>query len=355
VTGSIAGEGRSVGIAALRTFLETALGRLDVPAADAEQIAGVLVDAELRGYESHGAFALERLIGWYRSGGMNPRPAMRTVSESQGALLLDADRGCGVMAAFHAMRWCVSRARALGGMAYASIIGAGYAVAAAPYVELAAREGTIGFACMNSGPIVAPPGGTTRIFATNPLAYGLPTRRHRPVVLDMAVTGTAWWKTVLLQQAGEALEEGLALDKEGRPTTDPQDVRAGGSLLPIGWPHAAHKGFGLAMVVDALSGVLGGAGFARGANPGKGDAGLFLWALDPSAFGGDAFRARMDEQIDQIKSSHRTPGVEEILVPGERGQRRREELSQLGTVPISESVWRSMAAAAQSLEVPLPE
>jgi hydroxycarboxylate dehydrogenase B len=124
-------------------------------------------------------------------------------------------------------------------------------------------------------------------------------------------------------------------------------------MAPLGNPHAPHKGFGLALFVDALSGVLSGAGFARGVATGA--PGNFLWALDVEAFlPRHEFLARMDAQIDQIKQSERLPGVDELVVPGERGQRRYVELTARGVVPLSPASWQMLATACESLDAPLP-
>jgi LDH2 family malate/lactate/ureidoglycolate dehydrogenase len=118
-------------------------------------------------------------------------------------------------------------------------------------------------------------------------------------------------------------------------------------MAPLGNPHAPHKGFGLALFVDALAGVL--SGVASGAP------GTFLWALDVEAFlPRHEFLARMDEQIDQVKQGERLPGVEELLVPGERGQRRYAELTARGVVPLAPASWQMLATSCESLDVPLP-
>jgi L-lactate dehydrogenase len=146
---------------------------------------------------------------------------------------------------------------------------------------------------------------------------------------------------------------GLVLDHDGRPTTDPARALEGGSLAPLGGPHAPHKGFGLALVVDALAGVLSGAGFARGVAGGA--TGSFLWALDVEAFlPRDEFLARMDAQIDQIGDSEPRAEAGELPVPGERGERRRLELVARGAVPLGEASWRLLAAGCASLGVAAP-
>jgi LDH2 family malate/lactate/ureidoglycolate dehydrogenase len=154
-------------------------------------------------------------------------------------------------------------------------------------------------------------------------------------------------------QQGEPMPEGIIFDRAGRPITDPVEFLDGGMLAPLGYPHAPHKGFGLALLVDALGGVLSGAGFAQGVASGA--AGNFLWALDVEAFlPRQEFLTRMDAQIDQIKQGERLPGVDELLVPGERGQRRYLDLTARGVVPLAPASWQMLAMSCTSLDAPLP-
>lgn len=344
---------RLVRIDDLRRCLAAAFERLGLAAEDAEGLAGLLVDSELRGHSDHGVAVLDALINLYRDARLNPRPQVRVLRESDGALLLDGDRGCGPGAPVRAMRWCIDRARERKGMAVAAVRD-WQLVVAAPYARLAAEAGLIGFACTNFTPLVAPPGGRTPVFGTNPLAYAIPTHRHPPVVLDIATTVRAAQKVRMAAQRGEAMPVGAIFDQAGRPTTDPGEFLRGGLLAPLGYPLAPHKGFGLALWVDALSGVLSGAGFARGVAAGA--PGNFLWALDVEAFlPREEYLQRMDAQLDQIKQGDRLAGIDELVVPGERGQRRYLELTARGAVPLAPASWDVLATSCASLAVPLPD
>jgi LDH2 family malate/lactate/ureidoglycolate dehydrogenase len=343
---------RLVRIDDLRRCLAAAFERLQLAPEDADGLAGLLMDSELRGHPDHGVEALGLLAGFYRDGKLNPRPRVRVLHETDGAILLDGDRGCGPGAPTRAMRWCIERARERKGMAVAAVRDWQLLVAA-PYARLAAEAGLIGFACTNFAPLVAPPGGRTAVFGTNPFAYGLPAQHHQPVVLDVATTVTSMQKVRVAAQEGNPMPEGVIFDHAGRPITDPGAFLMGGLMAPLGTPHAPHKGFGLALFIDALSGVLSGAGFAQGVASGA--PGNFLWALDVEAFlPRQEFQARMDAQIDQIKQGERLPGVDELLVPGERGQRRHLDLTARGVVPLAPSSWQTLAMSCESLAVQLP-
>ena len=346
---------RDVRIADLHTCLVACLATLGCPDDHARQIADVLVDGELRGYDDHGAFFVGELATWMRSGAMNPAPHVQVVRETPVSALLDGDRGCGVIASNAAMTRAIEKAKVTG-LACAGLRNSGHFIAAAPYVEQAARAGLVGFACANVTPLMAPPGTRTRTFGTNPLAYAFPVAGRDPVVFDMATSATAGFKVRLAALAGKQMAPGLILDGQGRPTTDPQTYVDGGLILPVGGEHALHKGFGLAQAVDALAGVLTGAQFGRSAGINQGKEGQFFMAIDPEIFlPRDEFARRMAEQVGQVKSAEPIDGDAEVLVPGERGQRRRLQLQERGTVPLGEITWQALEKTCASLAVPLPE
>lgn len=248
---------------------------------------------------------LERL---YREGELNPRPSVSVLRETDGLLVLDGDHGGGPAAPERAMRWCIEHARGRG-MA-AAVVRDWQMIVGAPWVRMAAEAGMVGFACTNFIPLVAPPGGRTPVLGTNPFAYGLPG--DPAVVLDVATSVIAMQKVRVAAAEGELLPEGLIFDEAGRPTTDPS---AFASLAPLGSPFAPHKGFGLALFVEALTSVLSG-----------GDPGVFLWALEVTP----DFRPRMDALVDRVKAAG-----DEVVLPGERGELRRRELLARGEIPLS--------------------
>jgi L-lactate dehydrogenase len=138
----------------------------------------------------------------------------------------------------------------------------------------------------------------------------------------------------------------MIFDKLGLPTTDARAFFDGGSLAPLGSPHVPHKGFGLALFVEALGAVLTGSEHAPG---------IVVWALDPEAFMPRAeFAARMDALADRIRRGEKAPGVGELVLPGERGARRHAEVSPTGVVSVEQAGWQILTAACEELKVPLP-
>jgi LDH2 family malate/lactate/ureidoglycolate dehydrogenase len=337
----------------LRHCLVAVFERLELPLEDAEQVAEVLLDSELRGHESHGVHLLGFLVDAYH-GGMNPQPRIRVLRETEGALLLDGD--CShVVGAVRAMCWCIKRARERKGIAVAGVRNSQLLVPGF-YARMAAEAGLIGFACANGIPMVAPPGGRTPTFGTNPLAYGIPAGRYPPVVLDIATTTSAAFKVRLAAKRNHPVSEGMILDPEGHPTTDPNEFVGGGLMAPLGSPAAPHKGFGLALVMDAMAGVLTGAAFARDLASEPATAGnATFWALDVEAFmAREEFLARMEAQIDEVKAGERLAGVDELFVPGERSHRRYRGLIDRGTVPLSMATRDALAKTCASLSIAPP-
>jgi len=198
--------------------------------------------------------------------------------------------------------------------------------AAGHYAWLAAERGLIGLCTTNGPPILAPSGGITPTFGNNPIAAGIPAGRYRPILLDVALSVAPRGKIGLAIAEGRPLPHGWILDDLGRPSTDLADLAAG-----LGVPIGGHKGYGLAMVMEILAGALSGARFSSERRPGDGQAdapnmGHCFIVIDPARFmPSGEFVARVDALIEQTKCSRRSAEFDEILVPGERELRCREE------------------------------
>ena len=341
---------RTVDIDELRACMQGVLAGLGAPNEHAERIADVLLDAELRGYDDHGVFFLGELAKWFRSGALNPAPRITVVRETDSALLLDGDRGCAVVASYRAMDWCMERARSRG-IASAGIRNSGHFIAAAPYPTRAAKAGFIALAAANVVPLMPAPGGRTRALGTNPLCFAAPSGGEHPLVFDMATSAIAGFKARILAEQGKSIPEGLLFDARGRPTTDPGELDRGGSLAPVG----GYKGFGLALMVEVLAGVLTGAEFGQNAGVTHGKEGHFFMALDPVIFMPRSELAdRMAELVQWVKSGETVEGVSEIVVPGERGQRRAAKLAEAGQVPLNDIAWRALTDVCTAVGVALP-
>ena len=349
MSGQDAGE-RVVELAALRACMERALEADGMSSSHAAETADVLLDAELRGYDDHGVWFMGEVHKWLKSGALNPAPKIAVVGETDSSLLLDGDGGCGVAASYQAMRWCVERAKERG-IATAGIQRSGHFIAAAPFPTWAAKQGFIAMAAANVVPLMPAPGGRSKSLGTNPFCFAAPTGLDHPLVFDMATSAIAGFKVRIMAQQGKSVEEGLVYNAEGKPTTDPADLDRGGSLAPVG----GYKGFGLALMVDVLAGVLTGAQFGQNAGVVNGKEGHFFLALNPEIFLPRAeFTRRMDELLTWVKSGERIEGVSEIVYPGERGQRRAAEIAASGRVPLNAVAWQTLQAICAENGVDLP-
>jgi LDH2 family malate/lactate/ureidoglycolate dehydrogenase len=312
-----------------------ALQEAGVPAAAAAVVAGVMVEAEARGIESHGLRLLPSYVARLRAGGLNPTASPTVVRQGAAVALLDGQNGLGPLVATRAMELAIAKARSAGMGACAAFASNHYG-AAACYALLACRQGMIGIATTNSVAAVAPPGGRVGRVGNTATAYAIPTAEEPPLVLDIAFSTAARSRFLLHAERGQPLPEGWAIDADGRPTTDAR-AGLGGYLLPLGSPSAGHKGFGMAMLMDCLAGALSGARFGielqrlSDDDPRPYGIGHFLLAIDPAWFGDPlAFRQRIDRMIRDLRATPTQPGVERIYAPGERSHARFLEAQREG-------------------------
>lgn len=326
-----------------RRFGEEALMQGGLSAPDAARMTEVQVEASLRGQPTHNIGAIPRYARRLAARTTNPRPEFRIERETGVSALLDADNGPGQLAALTAMQLATEKA-ARNGIGVVGVRRSNHFGAAGHYVWQAARQNLIGLCTTNSALWLAPTGAVTPLFGTNPLAVGIPASRHHPIVLDVSMSVTAKGKVARHLEEGHALPPGWIFDSSGQPSVDPADLVAG-----LGIPIGAHKGYGLALVMEVLSGVLTGSGFAldhRRERLKRGDVradfGHFFLAIDPGLFlSREEFFARVDRMIDEVKAAKRMSGVDEILLPGEAELRAREA-NLRGDFPISRATYEAL-------------
>ncbi|MCL6449716.1 MAG: Ldh family oxidoreductase [Acetobacteraceae bacterium] len=317
---------------------------------DALITARVLVEADLRGIDSHGVARLPVYARRLKGGLINPRARLRGLKDSGSVLWLDAQNGLGPPAAARAMGRCLERA-ATEGLAMAAVRNSNHFGIAGYYAMMALDRGMIGVAMSNASPLMAPWGGRTRMLGTNPLAVAIPGGSGPPVVMDMATSQAARGKLEVARRLGRPLPPGWALGPDGRPTTDPAEGLAG-LLLPMG----AHKGYCLAVVIEALCGAL--TGGAMGPEVGELTAfdrpqgvGHAFIAIDPQAFVGlESLGRRMDEYGRKLKADRPAEGVERIYLPGEIEHEERLRRVKHG-VPLPPAVRRELAALGAEVGV----
>jgi len=344
----------TVPAAELERWSAEVLQRSGLVSVDARMAAQFITLANLRGVDSHGVALLPAYVQRLQAGGINPRPNLRLVVDLPGLAVMDGDHGIGHVAAARAMEEAVARARRVGA-AFVIVQHTEHFGAAAHYAMLAAQNGMVGIALANGDPTMAPWGGTTPLFGTNPIAIAVPGPEDDPVVLDMATSASSWGRIALAARRGEKIPRDWAFDRHGRPTDDPNEA-IDGLMAPLG----GHKGYGLALMVDVLAGVLSGSAFAghvpfkfkeagRPQNVGALFAALDIAAVMPL----DTFRERMADLVRQVHASQRAPGTERILVPGERSAEVRKRREREG-IPLSEDIASDLRRLGDEVGVPFP-
>jgi len=346
----------------LQGLVSDLLAAAGVPRGDADIVAWCLVETDLRGTESHGT---ARLSYYYlhrvRLGIINRLPQVKTLIETPAALVVDADNGLGQPVAFRTMQRCIDKAMS-SGMCCATIRNSNHFGAAGIYAMMALQHDMIGVALTNSQPLVMPTGGRKRLLGTNPISFAAPAGSERPFVLDMATSIVPIGKVEVFRRRGEMVPAGWGAGSDGLPSTDPDRIINGGGLFPLGGPAetGGYKGYGLAAMVDILSGVLAGAAFLTGVLPpsteqnSPSNVGHFLLALDVKAFRAVAdFRADMDAFVKELRESPTAAGQDRILVAGEKEFLEEDERRRLG-IPLNSKVEDDLRGLCQQLHVPWP-
>jgi len=336
----------------LAAFVSRAFTAAGVPEADAKIIAALMVEADLRGSDTHGVIRLPIYVRRIRAGGVNPTPNIRVVSDRPSAALVDGDNGMGHLVMRRAAQLAIEKAKA-GGIGWVGARMSNHAGPAALYATMPLRHDMIGlYFAVGSNNHLPPWGGSETLLGTNPMAIAVPTHDEPPVVLDMAPTVAAYGKVRLKAQRGEPMPVGWMIDRDGKPLTDPKRADEG-YLLPIG----DYKGYGLSLIIGILAGALNGAALGRDVvdfvketgkptNTGHAVAAIAIEAFMPP----EAFKRAVDAVIRDIRNSRRLPGVERIFLPGEQSHAKFLERSANG-VPMPKPLRESLDALARELNV----
>ncbi len=295
-----------------------ALTRVGVPEEDARVTVEVLLCADLRGVGTHGIQRLLMYIPRIRKGLMNHRPNIEVRSPSPALRCVSGDDGLGPVVGTRGMKEAIDLAKTLG-TGFVGCSDSNHFGAAAPYVLMACRERLIGIAGTNAFPTMPPWGGLGNVVGNNPLAIGVPCQGETPFVLDMAMSVSSRGRMRQMVDEQRQMPEGWAVNAEGRPTTDPLEGLRG-FVLPMG----QHKGYGLAIALDILGGVLTGSGFATGVKSlvqqwqEPQHVGHFFIAIDPTRFlPWEEFSARMNACFRILRGAQRIDPETAILIPGD--------------------------------------
>ncbi|MBS1251144.1 MAG: Hydroxycarboxylate dehydrogenase B [Anaerolineales bacterium] len=317
----------------------------------ARLVAESLVASDLAGHESHGVVRVHQYLGSIDDEGLDPAAEPTIARETPTNALVDAHQGFGQVAAHFAMNVALEKAQAQG-LAATGLFNCNHVGRLGEWVQMAADQEMVGLAFCNGGRpggIVAPYGGASRLLGTNPIAAAVPVEGRPPLVMDFATSVVAEGKVRVARNRGKSLPEGWIQRSDGQPSADPEDLYADGVLLPA----ADHKGYGLALLIEFLGGLLTGAGW-----PGQPDFttsnGVLFLALSGEAFRPtEAFLADGAELCEQVKETPPAAGFDEVLLPGEPEQRTAERRRTEG-IPVDGATWTQLTAAATELGVVVP-
>jgi uncharacterized oxidoreductase len=324
-----------------------------VPEDQARIAIGHLVESNLVGHDSHG---IMRVPGYTRAlvkGDIQPVRVHKVVRETPASLVIDADRSFGIVLTYEAMQMAVARAKqhTLGAVAVhrASHIGR-----LGAFPPLAAEQDCIGVLILNGGGrFTAPFGGTGRRLPPNPIAMSVPTLNGPPMMLDMTTSILAGGKMEVYKARNQQAPEGVLIDKAGNAVTDPALFLSGeAAMLPLGGA-MGYKGYGLAMMIDAVAGALSWAGCSAD-QPTRGGSGYLALAIKIESFiDVDEYKREVQRLIDWVKSSPVMPGHKKIYLPGEIEEETRLK-RQVEGLKVEESTWADIVSAAQLVKVPTP-
>jgi LDH2 family malate/lactate/ureidoglycolate dehydrogenase len=339
----------------LRVFARTVFTRYDLPEADAQRVAEGLVKANLRGLDSHGVARIPIYCERLRRRCINPRPVIKIQAVTPVVARVDGDDGIGFVVGERAMDRAIRMAQDYG-VALVGVHRSTHYGMAALYVTQAIGAGCIGLAYTNSSPAMPVWGGRTVFLGASPFAAGAPAGRREPYVLDLAMTVIARGKIRLAAQRGDPIPLGLALDADGRPTTDAGKAFEG-VLLPFG----GVKGSGIGLLMEILAGVLTGANFGGEVKSlyfdfsGPQNVGHLFMAIKPDLFMPRAqYEARMDTLVERAKACPMADGFEEILMPGEPEARSERQRGRTG-IPLTPDVRDALRKEAERAGVPFPQ
>ncbi len=324
-----------------------------------ETAVELVVEADLRGIDSHGIGMLPTYDQRRRDGKIDPLAEVCTLREGPVLTLVDAGHGLGHPAARFAMERACDKA-ALAGLGVSVVVHSNHFGAAGVYSTIAAERGLIGFACTGTTQrSVVPTGAREPRFSTNPIAFAASPAEGDPFSLDMATSTVAVGKVNIARRAGKPLPEGWALRPDGRPETDAAaafDAKPK-RLTPLGGNRTlgSHKGYGLAVMVDILASVLGGANVG-GIDLGTGEPGRFIevghffLALDPAFFNAD-FAADLGGLMAELRASPPADPAQPVLVPGDPEHEARRERLRTG-LPMTETLFEEIRAVAAGSGAP---
>lgn len=353
----------------LLEFAKAVLIRLGVPEEDARIVSDVLIQADLRGIDSHGIARLRRYVKGLKEGYIKPEAEIKIIRETPVTATLDGGAGLGQVISVKAMELAIRKARE-NFLGFVAVRNTNHYGIAGYYSMMALKEGMIGISTTNSEVCIVPTFGARAMLGTNPISIAVPALKERPFVLDMATSTVPVGKIEVYDRLGKSLPEGWAVDEYGESARDPARVienvygHKGGGLLPLGGleeESGGHKGYGLALVVEIFSALLPGALYSELVYPVDDEGrplppniGHFFGAMRIDAFRDpEEFRKDMDDLLRRLKNSPKRRGKERIYIHGEK-EMEMVRLREKEGIPLLDRVVRDLKDIARDLGIVPP-
>jgi L-2-hydroxycarboxylate dehydrogenase (NAD+) len=323
----------------------------------------VLLNADLRGIDSHGIARLSGYVRLWEAKRINATPNIKIVHESPSTAVVDGDGGLGLVVAPFAMEVAIQKAQQAG-TGWVAVKNSNHFGIAGHHAMMALPHDMIGMAMTNASPLVAPTFSVERLLGTNPIAVAIPADKQPPFVADFATTTAANGKLEILQRKNAEAPLGWIQKKDGSPSSNAHELKEGGALIPLGSDreHGSHKGFCLGSWVDIFSAVLSGANYGPWVPPfvsflsppadpvGQG-IGHFLGAMRVDAFRpANEFKSHMDNWITRFREAKTVEGQERLIIPGDP-EREIAAIRIKEGVPLNKKVVEDLQDLSQRLGV----
>jgi LDH2 family malate/lactate/ureidoglycolate dehydrogenase len=338
---------------ALRQSVTQIFQKVGMQADIAEAVANALVDADMMGHGTHGVALVQWYLDAIAAGNMNLQGQPTVVADHGACITWNGNKLPGAWLLSKAIDLAIERVKTAGVVTLV-MANSHHTGALAVYMPRLTELGLMSVLACSAPPTrgIAPFGGTKALLSPNPLAAGIPTAGD-PVLLDISASITTLNSTRQLIARGEKYPGMWAIDADGNPTDDPQVVMSGGgTLLPTGGLDHGHKGYGMALLIEALTQGL--PGYGRIDQPGGILMGVYLQVIDPNAFAGrEAYTRQTTWLVEQCHSNPPRPGVEKVRVPGEQAMVKKRDAATRG-VPVAGNTWAALEKAAAQAGVELP-
>ena len=347
----------------LKKFSTEIFLKIGCPEEQANKAVDVLLSADLRGIDSHGLARLSGYVRLWEAKRINSNPIIRIVHESPSTAVVDGDAGLGLVVAPRAMEIAIEKAKTCG-TGWVAVKNSNHFGIAGYHSMMALKHDMIGISMTNASPLVAPTFSVERLLGTNPICVAIPANEQPPFVADFATTTAANGKLEILQRKNKEAPEGWIQKKDGSTSTNPDELKDGGALIPLGSDreHGSHKGFCLGAWVDIFSGVLSGANYGPWVPPfvsflappsdpvGEG-IGHFFGAMRIDAFRpASEFKFHMDNWITRFRNAKTIEGQEKLIIPGDP-ERESEIIRMKDGIPLNPKVVEDLKSLAEKFEL----